>query len=304
MKRASIDIGSNTINLLVGTIENNNLVEHVHISRVTALGKGLINNNEFHPDSMKDSYRALGEYRELVIHEGIQPNEVVVTATEASRVAKNSKNFFKKIHNELGFNIQIITADGEAYYTAQGVCSSFSDCGCNGVIMDIGGGSTELIKVKEDPFEIVSSISLNIGSVKASDLAKTGELQNFIDEKMKEVRSENFKTKELISVAGTMTSIAAIDLNIQEYNRPKIQGHKVSLKRLEEIYFLLLEWGPEEILRLYPFLGKRSKVIAFGAKIAYSIGKKLGIETYEVSTYGLRYGTLYEGKIDGRFLAE
>mgnify|MGYP001438253593 CR=1 FL=1 len=218
MRRASIDIGSNSVLLLAAEVNEQGMMtkEILNESFITSLGKDLDVTKRFHPDSMHATYEALGAYKKML--EGIQfPVEnVIVTATEASRVATNSREFFQKIKSELGFNIQIITSEGEAYYTALGVVSSFSKENDKIVVMDVGGASTELIRMNLNPFKIVETISLPVGSVRATDWTKKGEFED----KMQAILSpdlSSYHTETLICVAGSMTALASMYLGQRVY---------------------------------------------------------------------------------------
>ena len=111
MRRASIDIGSNSVLLLAADLDesgNKILSELLDLSHITSLGKDLDKTKKFHTDSMNATYNALVEYKKELKKINIFPETVLVTATEASRVATNASEFFLKIKEELGFKITII----------------------------------------------------------------------------------------------------------------------------------------------------------------------------------------------------
>ena len=116
--RASIDIGSNSCILLILDDDKNILYEE---ARITALGKNLDDNKMFREKSMKDTLEALEAYSDVCKKFNISPNEVVMTATEASRVAKNAIDFYDEAEKRIGFKVDLISGEQEAYYTALGV---------------------------------------------------------------------------------------------------------------------------------------------------------------------------------------
>ncbi|MDO9181468.1 MAG: hypothetical protein Q7U04_03625 [Bacteriovorax sp.] len=302
MIRASIDIGSNSVLLLAAEMDEAGtkiVSEVLNLSYITSLGKDLDKNKEFHPDSMKATYEALLDYKNQLLKIKINPQAVIVTATEAARVARNSPEFFLKIKNELGFEIQIISSEAEAFYTARGVASGHNDVSTV-VIMDIGGASTELIKVELRPFKIIDSISLPVGAVRANDWIQG----NIFDQKMEEIFSHNlnfYKTKSLLCVAGGMTSMAAMYLGLKEFSAEKIEGLTISFNSFKLFSLDLQKTNKENLLLLFPFLGKRVEVIAAAAKVAILFSEKLNIEEIKISSRGLRYGTLLAGEIDEKF---
>jgi exopolyphosphatase/guanosine-5'-triphosphate,3'-diphosphate pyrophosphatase len=305
MLRASIDIGSNSVLLLAAELNANGTIarELLNESFITSLGRDLDATKKFHPDSMQATYEALSTYKKLLAKIKFPIKDVVATATEASRVATNSREFFKKIKDELGFTIQIISGEGEAYYTALGVVSSVPRSENKIIVMDMGGASTELIQIQIAPFKIMSSISLPVGSVRATDWTKKGEF----DSRINEILSADLKTYHtdtLVCVAGSMTALAAMYLGQREYNDEKVEGMKVSFKSFQEFAKDLQNTSLENLNMLFPFLGKRAPMVSAGSKVAELIGRKLGINTIKVSTRGLRYGTVMTGGIDEQFIGQ
>lgn len=305
MRRASIDIGSNSVLLLAVEIDEKGVItkELLNESYITSLGKDLDVTKRFHPDSMKATYEALSAYKKLLEEIGFPIGDVIATATEASRVSTNSREFFQKIKNELGFNITIISSDGEAYYTALGVVSSLGDAKDKIIVMDIGGASTELIQIQTAPFKILTSISLPVGSVRATDWKKKGEF----DERIKEILSPDlsqYHTDTLVCVAGSMTALASMYLGQREYNDEKVEGMQIAFKSFQAFAADLRNTTVENLLMLFPFLGKRAPMVAGGSHVAELIGNKLKIDTMKISTRGLRYGTVITGGIDEQFIGK
>lgn len=303
MKRASIDIGSNSVLLLACEVKDNKIIrELLDESSITSLGKDLDKTGLFHSESMKATAETLKRYSVLCEKNGILPSDVIVTATEASRVAKNSSDFYSKIKAETGFTVQIITSEGEAYYTALGVASSLDNYKDSAIILDIGGASTELIKLNLNPFSIVNTISLPVGSVRGMDWRASGEFEI----KMKDLLRQNleeYKTKELVCVAGSMTALASMYLGLKEFDPLKIEGQSISFSSFCAFSEDLQKTSVENLLLLFPFLGKRAQMVSSGALVAQKIAEKLNIDKLKISTRGLRYGTVLSGDIDERFIS-
>lgn len=303
MIRASIDIGSNSTLLLVGEVD---LVtqkierEILNLSHITSLGKDLDVTKTFHPDSMKATYEALKDYREELLKISFNLEDVIVTATEASRVAQNAAVFFSQIKKELGFTVTIISSDGEAYYTAIGVASAVNS-DSELIIMDMGGASTELIRIQLHPFQILSSVSLPVGSVRATDWQK----MNCFTERMDVLLRQDltpYYTKSLLCVAGSMTALASMYQGQNQYKDEAINGLEIGFDSFKQLSADLQKTTIENILLLFPYLGKRAPMLAAGARVAEMIGEKLHIEKVLISTRGLRYGVLLAPKIEESFI--
>ena len=191
--KASIDIGSNSILLLAGEYEGNKFFESVNIARVTGLGKGIDKTGELSKEGIESSMAALKEYKEKLDSLGISPTETLVTATEASRVAKNFSKFSTRVKADLGFHINLLTAEGEAYFCAKGVDLGDDTLLEDSVVLDLGGASTELILFSTKPYTFKKFVSLPVGSVRATDWMREGTFAEKMDQILRNSRPEEFK---------------------------------------------------------------------------------------------------------------
>jgi exopolyphosphatase / guanosine-5'-triphosphate,3'-diphosphate pyrophosphatase len=304
--RASIDIGSNSVLLLVAKVGPQRFEVIENLSEITSLGKDLDKNKEFHQESMELTKDALKGFVDRCKELNVAASEIIVTATEASRVAKNAKSFFKDIQESLGLKINIITSDAEAYFSTKGILFEGEFNSETITIMDVGGASTELIRVNTKSLEIIESVSLPIGSVRSSNwLEDSLFVQNlqkvFLDNRL---LLDKYQSKELYCVAGTVTSLAAMFLGLKEYDDKLV--HNISLKTedVDGLFKKYSETSPETLQEQFPFLKKRSKTMRGGLHLMYHILHRLLVKEIKVSTYGLRYGTLIEGAIKKEFLYE
>jgi exopolyphosphatase / guanosine-5'-triphosphate,3'-diphosphate pyrophosphatase len=302
--RASIDIGSNSVLLLAGDILEGKFVEKLNEANITGLGKNLDKNGIFLKQSMEETYKVLKEYKSKIEKLNIDVSSVVVTATEASRVAKNADSFFKDIKRDLGFSTNIITSTGEAFYTGLGISKGCENLGGgNKIILDIGGASTELIKIKTNPFEILSSVSLPIGSVRATDWLKNDSFKLNLDKVFNDSHVGDYETEKIICVAGTMTSLGAMLKGLKDYKDFLIDGYEFNFSTLERFILKLNKMDPFQILKEFPIIGKRFETITGGGIVGIEIGRRLNVKNVIISTRGLRYGTLIEGVIDEQFIS-
>lgn len=303
MIRASIDIGSNSILLLIADVNQGKITKEIeNLSEVTALGKDLDKNKSFIQASMDDSFSALKKYKEVIEAHGLSVKNTIVTATEASRVATNAKDFYKKVTEELGFQITIISANGEAHYSAKGAALDLR--GNEAVIMDIGGASTELIKIKLSPFKIEKFISMPMGSVRGTDWMFHQKFDETIDQIFNSFKQDlgSFQCETLCCVAGTMTSVGNMFHGKKVFEEEVVHGTQMEPNVLHQLINSYQDLTVDQLLDKYPFLGKRAKTIIAGSKIALKVANRIGCKNLEISTYGLRYGTLIEGEIQNEFI--
>ncbi len=305
MLRSSIDIGSNSVLLLIAQVRDHQL-ESVLTDKciVTGLGKDLDLNKKFIEESMVSTFEVLSHYKELIEGNGLDVSKTIVTATEASRVASNAKDFFKEVKDQLGFKVQVISSEGEAYYTGKGISLSEKKSKSSRedqVIVDLGGASTEIIKIKTHPFQIIKSISLPMGSVRGRNWMN----DQVFSEKLEEIFDKNdlsdFKRMEATFVAGTMTSLAGMIFSLNKFDDEKIHGKSISKNEFKLFIDAMADKNQEKILKDYPFLKSRAATVASGGLIILALIEILGVEELAISTMGLRHGTLMEGAINGKY---
>ncbi len=303
--RGSIDIGSNSILLLVGEFSKGVFKPLLNESTVTALGRDLDKNGAFHPESMDISLETLKKYSKLARDVGLDPNQIIATATEASRVASNAKEFFQQVELETKIKVQTITSEAEAFYSTKGITFNSEFDEEEIFIMDIGGASTEVIQYQTKDEIIKHDFSLPMGAVRLTNWTDEG-VENQKIEKILTDFSESLSkmhTRKLYCVAGTMTSVGNMYLGHKEFKEKEIHGQKISVSSIVQMSSKFQSYSEEDFLNEFPFLGKRAKTINGGLRVALEVFASLGVEEVEISTYGLRYGTLEAGGIKNEYLA-
>jgi exopolyphosphatase/guanosine-5'-triphosphate,3'-diphosphate pyrophosphatase len=302
--RASIDIGSNSVLLLIANISNQQPVFLDSQSRITSLGRDLDRTKFFHIESLKLTYEALEEFKAICLKHNIPSEQIIITATEASRVAANAKDFYLKIKNELSMNVKIINSVAEAYYSAKGVLfpGTFSETKIH--VLDLGGASSELIRIDTSSNNVDSSFSMPVGGVRATDWLNSGDFDKqmqMIHNSYKQEINAN-QTNLLYFVGGTITSISCMVLKLEHFKEEIVNHSKLNLTDLTVLETELKDHNSNQSLSKYPFLGKRSESIHGGLKAIIQICDWLSTVEIEVLTYGLRYGTLLEGEIKNEFI--
>ncbi len=302
--RASIDIGSNSVLLLIADVSHGKLKEIVKRSEITSLGKELDKNKAFHPDSMAATYEAIKSYTiECDKHE-VPHNKIIATATEAARVAQNAPEFFEKIEKELGVTVTIITSEAEAYFSTKGILFDTKFDSEVITIMDIGGASTELIKVNTKNYQILESISMPIGAVRSTQWLEDGLFVQNLQKVFLDFRNEidKFHSKALFCVAGTVTSLGNMHLQRKEFIEDDVHGLVLKSEDIDNLFKKFSDTTPDVFLEQFPFLQKRSQSIRGGLHLVYHIAHRLLVKELTISTYGLRFGTLLEGRIKKEFI--
>jgi exopolyphosphatase/guanosine-5'-triphosphate,3'-diphosphate pyrophosphatase len=302
--RASIDIGSNSVLLLIGDLSSGKLRELSKRSEVTALGRELDKNRAFHPDSMAATFEAIKSYAEECDTYGIPRWKIIATATEAARVAQNAGAFFARIEAELGVSVAIITAEAEAYFSTRGILFDTRFETEVATIMDIGGASTELIRVNTKNLQILESISLPIGAVRSTQWLEDQLFVKNLQKVFLDFRGDldKFQGKELFCVAGTVTSLGNMHLQRKEFVEDEVHRLVLRSEDVDGMFKKYSDLTPEQFHDLFPFLQKRAGSIRGGLHLVYHMIHRLLVKELTVSTYGLRFGTLLEGKVRKEFL--
>lgn len=298
--RASIDIGSNSVLLLIAEVKDNGeILEKEKLFEITFLGRDLDKNATFSEETMKLTYEALASYVQICQKYKIPAEKIIATATEASRVAKNAHAFFNHVQHSLGLKVSIISPAAEIYYSTKGILTNTAFDSEFVTIMDIGGSSTELIKVNTKDFTIVDAISMPVGAVRCTGWLGDNHFVQSLQKVFIDFRSEldKFQTRDLYCVAGTITSLGNMHLERKEFVEDDVHGMQLKIENIDQLFKKYSDLSPEQYLELFPFLGKRSESIRGGLHLTYHLAHRLFVKTMTISTYGLRYGTLLEGKI-------
>lgn len=296
MIRSSIDLGTNTCLLLIADQTGQALSEISDHSTIVRLGEGVDRTRELQPEAMRRTLECLRGYAEKVRSSGADPRETVCVATSQARDARNGAAFFERVEKETGFRFRIISGDEEARMTFLGGLLPGMDP-ARAAVIDIGGGSTELIAS-------VGGQSVDVGSVRfterylKSDPVTDAEFwacQDAIDEQLSSLsqwRDRLVQSVELVAVAGTATTLAAWFLELSQFDAAAI--NQVLLSR-GDVHRMVeeLKWrSVAERSRLPGMEPRRADVVLAGALILWRAMEVLRFSGCRVSTRGLRYGIL------------
>ena len=301
---ASIDIGTNSVLLLVAQLIDGKVKVLHEEQEVPRLGKGVDRDKNLNPESQNRVIKVLKQYRNFLREN--YPDTVkhtIVTATSAVRDSSNREEFLNRIQNETGWSVRLLSGDEEARTTYSGAVSVLEQNSGQFTVLDIGGGSTEIAMGLENQFN--NGISLDMGSVRFSErfLKHDPPLENEIDLARKEIynvlMSNRLETipKNLIAVAGTVTSLAAILLGLSSYQADKVNGFVLERSKVSEFIRQFTKMTSGEIEEKYsPFLKRRGDVITGGILILEEFMKFYDFTELIVSTGGIRHGILLEDK--------
>jgi exopolyphosphatase / guanosine-5'-triphosphate,3'-diphosphate pyrophosphatase len=283
---AVIDIGTNTTRLLVAEAEDGEVVELERRTIITSLGLGVDATGRLADDAMDRVAEAIAVYREVIDRLGAE--KVVAVATSAMRDSENGPEFHDYLAEKYGVDARTISGDEEARLTFLGATAGRND-DRETVVIDIGGGSTEYVvgRAGRDPG---FHISTQMGSVRFTErfLMSDPPAQSELQELAEAVRQTvpEVSADHAIAVAGTATSIAAID------GAEEVHGYHLGLASCERVAAKLAGLTVEqrrEVKGLHP---DRAPTIVAGAVILTESVRSLGLNEVEVSDRDLLHGAV------------
>ena len=283
MRVAAVDLGTNTTRLLVADVDGDRLEEVHRESRITRLGQGVDARRRLLPVPIARVRNVLADYRRTL--ELLGAERTLAVATSAVRDAENGEAFLGEVEWSYGFTTRLLRGDEEALLTRRGV-----DPAPGTLVVDIGGGSTELIV---DDFHV----SLELGSVRHTERFLHGDPPppRELDECARAVRTllgerVTVSAERAIGVAGTVTTLAALDLGLAEYDRERVHGHRLTRDGARTQLERLASLPLAERRGLPAMEPERAPVIVAGAVILAETLDNFGLDAIEVSEHDILDG--------------
>lgn len=294
---AALDVGTNTVRLLVGEVRNGNLLPHHYLRRITRLGGGLSDSQGLAPDAMERTLRTFAEVRELL--DRCDVTRVRGVGTQAVRRAVNADSFLARARELLGFDLEIISGEEEAILGSAGILSALDAAPVAALMFDIGGGSTEFVLWQD---EVLFHRSYPLGVVSLAECADTAQQHAAIDATLAQLRRDLQKVGlwpvvldeecELVGTAGTVTTLAALKLQMAEYDWRRVNNLRLSRNDLERLSADLFPLTIPQRESLPGMEEGRGDLILPGTKIVSALLEKTGHSEIVVSDFGLLEGAL------------
>jgi exopolyphosphatase / guanosine-5'-triphosphate,3'-diphosphate pyrophosphatase len=305
---AGIDIGTNTLRLLVAETGPDSFHEIYADRKITRLGQDLDQRGTLTREAEERSLEVLKDFaanirRHAALH-------TAVIGTSALRNASNAATFIEEIKKETGLDIRVISGEEEARLTLIGVSRTLKGSGGlqgdaleSALVIDIGGGSTEITMTH--PAREATMVSLPLGAVYLTDRyikndppkpAEIALLKREVRDKLEQCNSMMISgpAKALVGTAGTITALAAMDLRLAEYDPGKINGHVLARETVGTIVQQLSVSTLKERRFLPGLETGREDIILAGAVVTEEIMERFGFSTMLVSDWGLREGIVLD----------
>lgn len=310
MPQAIIDIGTNTLILLIGKVGRGKKLEIIHDEAIiTRLGQGLNDYHFFCEEAFTRTFDALKKFKKTC--EKFKVKNIKAVGTAACRISANIDVLKHKMKTELQIPLEVISGNDEANYTFQSAYKDFSQKHKKLIVVDIGGGSTEIIygplsSTNKNP---ASTISLPIGSVKITEHAQPSDpitklefnalvkfIRNNIKDELDFFYDENINLDKyhLVATAGTATTLYAIKEKMKIYDSSQVNGGLITKSELENIINHLAKLTLQERQKLPGLEPLRADVILSGAVLLYELLSYFKKDEFTISDRGLRFGAFYK----------
>ena len=289
MKRvAAIDCGTNSIRLLISDIDSstNTATDVAREMRIVRLGEGVDKTNAFSPRALERTFKAIDEYEQLLLKHNVENLRFV--ATSATRDAQNKAMFIKGVIDRLRVVPAVIAGTEEAALSFDGATRSLRQKHkAPFLIIDLGGGSTELVIGDQEP---AGAYSMNVGCVrmterhtpggnptKAQEEAIRTDVKNALQEASKKVNWQ--KAQTIVGVAGTVTTVAAHILKLKTYDPDVLHGASITAQQISQTAQDFISLTPQQRAAL-PYMHEgRVEVITAGSIVLDEVMKAIGAQT-------------------------
>jgi exopolyphosphatase/guanosine-5'-triphosphate,3'-diphosphate pyrophosphatase len=296
---AVVDIGTNSTRLLIADVEGGEVREVERRTTVTNLGRGVDLTHNLCSDAIEGVCSVILDYKAR--WEELGAERVVAIATSAVRDAVNGEAFIAELRERFGLDARLLSGEEEAQLTYLGATSQRADSDAATLVFDIGGGSTELVVGTGS--EVAFHASLQAGTIRqserhlSSDPPDPHELEELADDvralvdRAVAAAGGSARTVRAVAVAGTPTSLAAIDQALDPYDPRRVHGYRLALHTIQRIFSRLAALPLAERLRVTGLHPGRAPTIVAGTVILVQVMRAFGLEEIEVSERDILHGS-------------
>ena len=296
MRVAVIDIGTNSTRFLISDVEGGRTTDIERRTRVTNLGRGVDHTNMLCSDAIDDVCRTIADYKAR--YEELGADRVMAIATSAVRDSFNGDAFIAELRERFALDAQMLTGQEEAQLTYLGATAHRLDADRT-LVFDIGGGSTELVVGSGD--QVGFHTSLQAGTVRHSERHLTADpphpheledlasdVRNLVDRALEDCPEA--KPTKTIAVAGTPTSLAAIDQSLEPYDSARVHGYRLRMPKIQRMLSRLSSMPLTDRLRVPGLHPGRAPTIVAGTVILVQLMRAFQVNEIEVSERDILHG--------------
>ncbi|MFA5881525.1 MAG: Ppx/GppA phosphatase family protein [Eubacteriales bacterium] len=289
MNIAVVDIGTNSTRLLIAEVSAGREVRVLKTGLITTrLGEGIGKQAYLLRPAVDRTVEALLNFRQIILESGAE--DVITAATSAVRDAANQRDFLAEVKQRVGWDVRVLPGDEEAQLSYLGVVRGLKADLCDGVVIDIGGGSTEFIWTGSG---VLNCASLKIGAVRMTENgSRLADIREMLAGSLIPIKASG--ARRLVGVGGTLTTLAAVDQEMEIYDPAKVHGYFVTRQGIQDILYRFEKMTLEERKRAPGLQPQRADIITAGVRIALAVVDGLGTDGITVSETDIMYGLLYQ----------
>lgn len=291
---AVIDIGSNSVRLVVYRMEGRAIWTVFNEKVLAGLGRDLAKTGRLSPEGVVQTLQALKRFRAVL--EAVGPAEVFAVATAAAREAKDGPDFIRRVHQETGFTVRVLSGEEEAHYAAVGVLAGAPDA--EGVVGDLGGASLELVRLSSTGAE--RGVTLPLGPFSLAG-PNGGLNAGFDADRVRRLAREriaavaaDFRTETFHAVGGAWRNLALLHMRLSGYPLHVVHQYEIGAPEALEAARLVAHQSKSSLERIEGMSKKRSETLPYAAVVLETLIEQLGLKRIEISAYGVREGLLFE----------
>jgi exopolyphosphatase/guanosine-5'-triphosphate,3'-diphosphate pyrophosphatase len=299
MRVASIDIGTNTILLLIAEAGKGKVNPLVDVETIARLGEGVQKKGALSREAMTRGFQTLSQYMQRCRSMGVE--RIFAVGTSALREAGNANDFLRMTEDQLGLTVDIISGEEEALFSFLSVARDLGESDNRPmIVVDVGGGSTEFVLGQGD--RVSGWVSLPLGAVRfteqflRSDPVREEEWRR-MEQAIRERLSQIPRAGEpiaMVAVGGTATTLASVEQGLNDFIVEKIHRFHLTREALQNQLHLYRSKTIAERKNIPGLAPARADVIAAGGAILSVAMKELQCPSVLVSCHGVRYGVLYK----------
>lgn len=284
---AVIDIGSNSVRLVIYRLEGRAIWTVFNEKALAGLGRDLTTTGRLSPQGVAVALAALRRFRAVL--EGWAAADTFVVATAAVREARDSKAFLDAVRDQTGLQVRVLSGEEEARYAAMGVLAGQPDAG--GVVADLGGSSLELIRLSGAPEGVTLPLGpFALGAPRPIDIDKA---RRAADAALKPLAGR-FAAREFHAVGGGWRNLALLHMAMADY--PLHVAHQYEMSRADavDVARFVARQSRSSLEGIEGLSKKRFDTLPYAAVVLDALIERLGVEKVVISAFGLREGLLYE----------
>lgn len=287
---AVIDIGSNSIRLVLYRIEGRAIWTVFNEKVLAGLGRDLPATGKLSPDGVKAAHAALRRFKAVL--EALQPSGVFVAATAAVREAKDGAEFVRQVKAETGLTVKVLPGEEEARLSALGVAAGIPKA--SGVAGDLGGFSLELVRIEEGVPGEGATLPLGPFALADGQAFNADQLRKKVSRRLAGL-SNSLAAETLYAIGGAWRNLALLHMRLSDYPLQIVHEYELTAKDALQASRFIATQSKNSLERIEGLSKKRAESLPYAAVVLEQLIERLGLRRVVISAWGLREGLLFDG---------